>query len=147
MFLHNGNLPTDKQIALQLINQVRKFLLYEGGLWQRNGDKPILHVVLNLEICNRIIWDAHDGSSHRGRDPMFQKIKDSYWWPNMYFTMAQYCQTCHECQLCSTYKNTIPIQPQYVQTILRQFDADMVNMLKGKQGISCQKLLLNLYLK
>jgi len=33
MFLHNGNLPTDKQIALQLINQVRKFLLYEGGLW------------------------------------------------------------------------------------------------------------------
>ena len=83
MFLHNGNLPANKQIALQLINWARKFLLYEGGLWRRNGDKPILQVVLNQEIWNRVMHDAHDGSGHRGQDPMFQKIKDSYWWPNM----------------------------------------------------------------
>jgi len=106
----------------------------EGTLWRRNGDQPILQVVLNPEICKRITCNAHDGSGHRGRDPMFQKIKDSYWWPNMYLTVAQYCRTCHECQLHSIYRNTIPIQLQYVHSILRCCDADTMNMLKGKRG-------------
>src|SRR5260370_42304905 len=104
----------------------------EGTLWRRNGDCPIRQVVLNPEIQKRITCDAHDGSGHRGRDPTFQKIKDSYWWLNMYLTVAQYCRTCHECQLCSTYRNTIPIQPQYVCSILRCFDANTVNMLQVK---------------
>src|SRR5260370_17614867 len=34
----------------------------------------------------------------------------------------------------STYHNTIPLQPQYVQTILRRFDIDSVHMPSGKGG-------------
>ena len=57
-----------------------------------------------------------------------------YWWPNMYYMVTQYCRTCHECQMRSTYRNTIPIQLQYVRSILRWFDADTVNMPKAKRG-------------
>ncbi len=61
-FLHKGNLLDNKQAAVQLINQARKFLLFEGALWRRNGDKPLLQVVLNPKICSRILQNAHDGT-------------------------------------------------------------------------------------
>ncbi len=41
----------------------------------------------------------------------------------------------------STYWNTIPLQPQYVRMILRQFDADSVHMLNGRGG---QKYVVDL---
>ncbi len=41
----------------------------------------------------------------------------------------------------STYRNTIPLQPQYVWTILQHFDADSVHMPVGSRG---QKYIVNL---
>src|SRR5258708_25801152 len=41
----------------------------------------------------------------------------------------------------STYRNTIPLQPQYVWTILQHFDADSVHMPVGSRG---QKFIVNL---
>ncbi len=48
-------------------------------------------VVLNLKVRDRIVQNAHDEAGHRGRDPTFQKICDSYWWPNQYVSVATYC--------------------------------------------------------
>ena len=76
----------------------------------------------------QIAKDAHDDAGHRSRDLMFQRVHDSYWWPNQYVFIAIYCRSCHECQMRSTYHNTILLQPQYVQTILRRFDADSIHM-------------------
>ncbi len=61
----------------------------------------------------------------------------------MYYMVTQYCQTCHECQMHSTYRNMIPIQPQYVRSILRWFDADTVNMPKAKRGFKYLVDLVN----
>ena len=110
-------------------------------LWRENGSGPPLMVVLNLKVRDRIAWNAHDEAGHRGRDPTFQKIRDSYWWPNQYISVAAYCQSCHECQMRSTYRNTIPLQLQYVRMILRQFDADSVHMPNGRGG---QKYVVDL---
>src|SRR5258708_6828343 len=41
----------------------------------------------------------------------------------------------------STYQNTIPLQPQYIRTILRHFDADSVHMPSGSGG---QKYIVDL---
>ncbi len=82
----------------------------------------------------RIAKDAHDDAGHCGRDLTFQRVCDSYWWPNQYVFITIYCCSCHECQMRSTYRNTIPLQPQYVQTILRCFDADSVHMPAGSGG-------------
>src|SRR5258705_9731588 len=106
-----------------------------------NGSGPPLMVILNLKVQDRIARNAHDEAGHRGRDLMYQKIQDSYWWPNQYMSVAAYCRMCHECQMRSTYRNTIPLQPQYVRTILRQFDADSVHMPMGQGG---QKYVMDL---
>src|SRR5258707_15572127 len=77
----------------------------------------------------------HDCAGHCSRDPTFQKVRDSYWWPNQYVFVATYCRSCHECQMRSTYRNTILLQPQYVHTILRCFNADSVHMPSGSGGL------------
>src|SRR5258706_6721336 len=41
----------------------------------------------------------------------------------------------------STYWNMIPLQPQYIRTILRRFDADSVHMPNGRGG---QKYVMDL---
>src|SRR5260221_11754011 len=41
----------------------------------------------------------------------------------------------------STYRNTIPLQPQYIRTILHRFDADSVHMPNGQGG---QKYVMDL---
>ena len=46
-----------------------------------------------------------------------------------------------DCAMSSTYWNMIPLQLQYIRTILRQFDADSVHMLNGRGG---QKYVVDL---
>jgi len=65
---------------------------------------------------------------------MFQQVCNSYWWPNQYVFIMLYCCSCHECQMRSTYQNTIPLQPQYICMILRCFDADSIHMPAGSGG-------------
>jgi len=117
-FLSTGALPCEKKEAARLLHHAKQFIIQDGVLWKWNGDKPLLQVVLSPEIRHQIVGDAHDGSGHQGCDPMYFKLKDSYWFLNMYRFVADYCRTCHECQLRSMNKNTILIQPQYVWTLL-----------------------------
>ena len=133
-YLHLNRLPEGGVEASKVIRRAKRFFLMEGALWRRNGTKPPLLVILSQEVRERIARNAHDDSGHRGRDPTYRKLRDSYWWPNLYVYVASYCRTCHECQMRSTYCNTIPLQPQYVRTILRRFDIDSVHMPMGKGG-------------
>src|SRR5258708_16390804 len=129
-----GQLPSSKTEVERIQRRSKKFFVLNGVLWRKNGDRPPLLVILSPDIQHRIVGDAHNKSGHRGRDPMFQKVQDSYWWPNLYMHIATYCHLCHECQMRSTYCNTIPLQLQYVRTILQQFDADSVHMPSGSRG-------------
>ena len=118
-YLHLARLPSDPTEAEQIRRRSKRFFLMNNVLWRRNGSRPPLLAILSLEVRSRIVKDAHNESGHCGRDPTYQKIRDSYWWPNQFVFVAEYCRSCHECQMRSTYQNMIPLQPQYVRTILR----------------------------
>ena len=55
------------------------FLLERWSVVEREWEWTSLMVVLNPKVRDRIVWNAHDEAGHRGRDPTFQKIHDSYW--------------------------------------------------------------------
>jgi len=133
-YLLELKLPEGKDKAHRVKTRAKSYFLKDNILWKRNGSKPPLHVVLEPSRRMRLTMDAHDNSRHRGRDPTFKKLQDSFWWPNMYNFVKAYCKTCHECQMRSSYRNKIPIEPTYVRTILREFAADTVHMPKGKGG-------------
>ena len=98
-------------------------------------------MILNLDVRARITKNAHNDLGHHGRDPTYQKVWDSYWWPNQYVFIGTYCRSCHKCQMRLTYHNTIPLQLQYMQMILWHFGVDSMHMPMGKGG---QRYIVNL---
>jgi hypothetical protein len=133
-FLMTMKLPADAEEARRIKTRAKPFFLLEKILWRRNGTRPPLQVVLEPSRRVRLTKQAHDDSGHRGKDPTYKKLSDSFWWPNQYLFVQEYCKTCHECQMRSSYRNKIPIEPTYVRTILREFGADTVHMPLGKGG-------------
>ena len=127
-YLHLGWLPESQSEALKVQKHTKHFFILNGVLWHKNGTKPLLLVILSWDIRTWIAKDTHDDARHCSRDPMFQQVCDSYWWPNQYMFIGLYCHSCHECQMRLTYQNTILLQPQYVCMILRCFDANSVHM-------------------
>ena len=97
--------------------------------------KPPLQVILHPDRRLNLTKQVHNESGHHRKDPTYKKLSDSYWWPNQYLYVANYCCTCHECQMCLSYRNKIPIKLTYVQTILHEFAADVVHMPLGKRGL------------
>jgi RNase H-like domain found in reverse transcriptase len=73
-YLMNLKLPEDCKHHTQIANHARPFFLLKNMLWQCNGDKPPLQVVLSTDIRTRMCKEAHDDSGHQGHDPTFQKV-------------------------------------------------------------------------
>ncbi len=71
--------------------------------WVQDKDEEGFWDDILAYLQERIARNAHDEAGHRGRDLTYQKIHDSYWWPNQYVSVATYCQSCHECQMRLTY--------------------------------------------
>jgi hypothetical protein len=80
--------------------QVRKFFLEDGLIWKepkRPGDKP-LRVVGTDEQRRRIMSEYHesDWAGHRGTWATFAKIKQRYWWKNIYRDIAEFTGSCEK---------------------------------------------------
>ena len=90
-YLHLMRLPSDPDGARRIKNRAKSFFLLENILWRRNGMKPPLQVVLEPSRRMRLIKEAHNNSGHRGKDPTYKKLSDSFWWPNMYQSAIEYC--------------------------------------------------------
>ncbi len=91
VYLHLVHLPSDPAEAEQIHRWLKCFFLMNNVLWHWNGSRPPLLVILSLEVQSRIVKDAHNESGHHGRDPTYQKIHNSYWWPNQFVFIAEYC--------------------------------------------------------
>src|SRR5258708_21035003 len=102
-----GQLPSSKTEVERIQRRSKKFFVLNGVLWRKNGDRPPLLVILSPDIQHRIVGAAHNKSGHRGRDPMFQKVQDIYWWPNLYSHIATHFHFTHTFQMRSTSSKTI----------------------------------------
>ena len=85
--------------------QVRKFFLNNGLIWRepKRPDGIPLRVVGTKEQRNRIISGFHefDSVGHRGTWATFEKVKQKYWWKNMYKDVAEFTGSCEKCQIYS----------------------------------------------
>ena len=115
------------------IQTTRRYFLYDDRIWRRRQGTPQL-VIRDSDRRQELMKEAHDDSGHRGRDPTYKKLSDTYFWPNMMTDVALYCRTCRECQLRSTYRPKIQLNPTHVPTILRKFNIDVVDMGISSSG-------------
>jgi hypothetical protein len=109
-YLHLMRLPSDADEARRVKNHAKSYFLMEKMLWKRNGTRPPLQVVLHPDQRLNLTKQAHDESGHRGKDPTYKKLSDSYWWPNQYLYVANYCCTCHHSMEITIYQPRILVE-------------------------------------
>lgn len=126
-YLQTMEVPPNVKNWRSFILKTRRFFIYQNVLWKRSPGAP-RRVIIKIRKREELVRQAHEESGHRGRHPTYKKLADFYFWPNMYRDIAIHCRTCHECQLRSTYRPVVPINPTWVPTIFRKFNLDLVDM-------------------
>src|SRR5260364_248106 len=103
IYLQHHQYPPHFNIQQQknLEKQSKFFRTKIGGLYKENKRQKNnwLKVVSEAEV-GLILALAHDHplGGHFGKDIMFNKIRDYYYWPQMYYDIRKYVETCEKCQ-------------------------------------------------
>jgi len=85
---------------------------------QKHEVEPILYLMHN-----------HPIGVYLGTDKMFEKIRDKYFWPQMYQHIKNYVQTCDTCQKRGKYQTLRPLQPIPVEVPFHRIGIDFVGPL------------------
>ena len=84
-------------------------------IWKpRDGpDTTYEQIVLPQQYRKQIIRLAHDlpFSGHLGTEKTTQRVLRRFYWPSLFRDVKDYCQSCPDCQLHSSYKTRAPMIP------------------------------------
>eukprot|EP01018_Ginkgo_biloba_P018968 Gb_14602 [translate_table: standard] len=87
----------ETRTSLEGGEQVTNISYHDGLLWY--GDRVIVPDVAELKY--KILYEIHDSpfASHTGRDKTYEASKKYVYWKNMRKEIAEYIQTCEQCQV------------------------------------------------
>ena len=135
-YLQNGTIPTNLPATGNPIKsfttfcnnfQVKNNYLYKKDK-RRNGN--LLRVIRKLEL-DPILYMMHNDptSGHFAAENMFNKIRDRYYWPQMFDDIRTYAQSCDACQRRGKSKKTQHLHPIPVHGPFYQIGIDFVGPL------------------
>uniref|UniRef100_A0A3B3D8P6 Gypsy retrotransposon integrase-like protein 1 n=1 Tax=Oryzias melastigma TaxID=30732 RepID=A0A3B3D8P6_ORYME len=80
------------------------FVMINNLLYMADAEKPRLvvpklHRSMILNLGHTIPW-----AGHLGQAKTYHRIAQHFYWPGLYKDVAEYCKTCHECQMVSPRK-------------------------------------------
>jgi hypothetical protein len=100
-YLKDLTLPkdNDEHRKTQIRNQSNKYFIQHHQLFRRRKNGIPQRVILP-DQTELILFNLHKDQSgaHLGIDTTFEKIKERYYWPQMYETVRQYIKNCDNCQ-------------------------------------------------
>jgi hypothetical protein len=121
--------PKEKK---QLTSQSQHFLIYNNQLFKkpRKPNKQLLKVITRGELEPLLdIMHNHPTLRHLGTEATFQRIKDKYYWPQMYQDIKAYISTCDNCQRFGRPVRTEPLHPISVGQPFERIGIDIVGPL------------------
>ena len=85
---------------------------------QKHEVEPILFMLHN-----------HPLGGHLGTDIVFNKVRNLYYWPQMYENIKEYIKACDSCQRRGRKRNPEPLQPIPVGNPFEKIGIDFVGPL------------------
>ena len=84
-----------------------------------------------------LITAYHDEmwAGHRGTWPTYLKLKEKFYWKNMFKDVENFVRSCQKCQLFSTVGEREELHPTYPIGIHFRWSLDIVHMPPGKWGM------------
>ena len=85
----------------KLLNKVKYYQKYDGQLYKKpkNNNPGFLKVIQRheLELLMNMMHN-HPTAGHLGLEATYNKIKERYYWNQMYDDIKEYIKTCDMCQ-------------------------------------------------
>lgn len=111
-FIEKGILPSDVNVANEIKTESSHYRLYQSVLMRVDDQSDSSHAPSNLLVVipdslkRRVLCEYHDApyGGHLGLDKTYARLKNKYYWRNMYADVKSYVNSCH---LCALKKNPI----------------------------------------
>ena len=91
---------TNSKLRKQFVNFCKPFSTKNNLLYRQDKRKNslLLRVIRSFEV-EPVLYMTHNDptAAHFSVDVMFNKIRNQYYWPQMYETIRNYVQTCDAC--------------------------------------------------
>ena len=88
---------------MSFVNVATCFFLLNGSLY-RQEQHGWHQLVVPVEHCYGLIWEAHNGLRHKGVFSVWTHLLLCFWWPVLVNDVTWYIHTCHKCQIHQTTK-------------------------------------------
>ncbi|XP_074346256.1 uncharacterized protein LOC141685030 [Apium graveolens] len=106
-YIRKGTVPEDKSQARLLRYQAARYVEYDGVLYKRGFNQPLLRCV-DLEEGNYILREVHEGicgNHSRGGSLALKVLRQGYYWPTMKEDAFKFVRACDRCQRFANYSN------------------------------------------
>ena len=134
-YLHKNTLPTDLINTTQINrfkNFCKPFIIKNNYLYKidRRKEGNHLRVIRRFEM-EPVLYMVHNDPTggHLSTEAMFNKIRDRYYWPQLYEDIRNYVKTCDSCQRRGRNKKYHPLHPIPVHSPFYQIGIDFVGPL------------------
>ena len=133
-YLENNQYPDhySPQDRKQLQTQARYFIIYNKQLFKKPNkrNRKILKVIQRKEL-EPVLYMKHNHptSGHLGIEATFNKIKERYYWYQMFDDIREYVQTCDSCQRFERPTRTEPLHTIPVGQPFERVGIDIVGPL------------------
>ncbi|KIK73683.1 hypothetical protein PAXRUDRAFT_177756, partial [Paxillus rubicundulus Ve08.2h10] len=145
-FLETRVRPVDLSDAeyASFINSTCRFFLLDGSLWccEPHGRHQL---VVQEGKRYGLIKEAHDDLGHKGVFTVRTRLLLRFWWPMLVEDVKWYICTCHECQICQTWRLHIPPSVPAIGGLFQKAHIDTMQMPKA--GGFCYIRWLLLFLR
>ena len=116
----------------KLVSKSNYYIIVNDQLYKRDrrNKKNLLRVIQQHEV-EPILYLMHNHpiGAHLGTDKMFNKIRDKYYWPQMFEHIKNYVQSCDDCQKRGKYHTPGPLKPIPVEALFHRIGIDYVGPL------------------
>lgn len=134
------------KVEQERIKSKSKFYIVESNLLykkdRRRKTKGKLLRVLQPHEIEPVLYMLHNHpmGGHLGVDIVFNKVKELYYWPQIYETIKNYIHSCDSCQRRGRKRNIEPLQPIPVGGPFHRIGIDFVGPLP--QTVNNNKYLI-----
>ena len=134
-FLETDELPSNNNRARSLVLYRDRFYLDDNGLlfslWiptKRTQRDVCLQLVIPDALKNEVLVWAHDDvtAGHLGTQKTYGKIRNRYYWRNMFRDIDKWCKSCVDCAMKKSPRNThkAPLLPIPVENAFDRLAVD-----------------------
>jgi hypothetical protein len=135
-YLQTNKFPNDfNQTQQKLLQTQSKFFEVKNNiLYKKDRRKKtrnqLLQVIQKHEIEPILyLFHNHPTGAHLGVDKVFEKIRNKYFWPQMFENVKEYIRSCDRCQRRGKYRIPGPLHPIPVGEPFSKIGIDIVGPL------------------